>query len=94
MLVSPQDDPGMVRETMRERGFVGIKPYRLYAPFADTTQVRIEDFAPDWMWELCHEINGVLISFSSGANGRCQYRPETAAGLIGAGLSSGRRRRR
>jgi glutamate-1-semialdehyde 2,1-aminomutase len=61
MLVSPQDDPGMVRETMRERGFVGIKPYRLYAPFADTTQVRIEDFAPDWMWQLCHEINGVLM---------------------------------
>ncbi|OAI56664.1 hypothetical protein AYO49_03830 [Verrucomicrobiaceae bacterium SCGC AG-212-N21] len=61
MLVSPQDDPGMVRETMRERGFVGIKPYRLYAPFADTTQVRVEDFAPDWMWQLCDEINGVLM---------------------------------
>jgi glutamate-1-semialdehyde 2,1-aminomutase len=61
MLVSPEDDPGMVRETMRERGFVGIKPYRLYAPFADTTQVRIEDFAPDWMWQLCDEINGVLM---------------------------------
>lgn len=61
MLVSPEDDSGMVRETMRERGFVGIKPYRLYAPFADTTQVRVEDFAPDWMWELCDEINGVLM---------------------------------
>jgi glutamate-1-semialdehyde 2,1-aminomutase len=61
MLVSPEDDPGMVRETMRERGFVGIKPYRLYAPFEDTTQVRIEDFAPDWMWELCDEIKGVLM---------------------------------
>lgn len=61
MLVSPEDDPGMVRETMRERRFVGIKPYRLYAPFADTTQVRIEDFAPDWMWQLCDEIGGVLM---------------------------------
>ncbi len=61
MLVSPEDDPGKVRETMRERGFVGIKPYRLYAPFEDTTQVRIEDFAPDWMWELCDQVNGVLM---------------------------------
>jgi glutamate-1-semialdehyde 2,1-aminomutase len=61
MLVSPEDDPGMVRETIRERGFIGIKPYRLYAPFADTTQVRIEDFAPDWMWALCDEIGGVLM---------------------------------
>lgn len=61
MLVSPEDDRGMVREVMRELGFVGIKPYRLYAPFADTTQVRIEDFAPDWMWELCDEIGGVLM---------------------------------
>ena len=61
MLVSPEDDPGRVRETLRERGFIGIKPYRLYAPFTDTTQVRIEDFAPDWMWALCDEIGGVLM---------------------------------
>ncbi len=61
MLVSPADDPAMVRETMRARGFAGIKPYRLYAPFADTTQVRIEDFAPDWMWAACDAIGGVLM---------------------------------
>src|SRR5205823_1821867 len=25
------------------------------------TQARIEDFAPEWMWRLCDEIDGVLM---------------------------------
>lgn len=60
-LVSPEDDPGRVRDLVRERGFVGLKPYRLYAPVADTTQARIVEFAPEWMWRLCDEIDGVLM---------------------------------
>jgi len=60
-LVSPEDDSGRVRELVREKKFVGLKPYRLYAPIADTTQARIEDFAPEWMWRLCDEIDGVMM---------------------------------
>lgn len=60
-LASPDDDPGRIRELIREKSFVGIKPYRLYAPVADTAQALIEDFAPDWMWEICDEIDGVLM---------------------------------
>lgn len=60
-LAAPQDDPGKLREFIKEHGFVGLKPYRLYAPFEDTTQVYIRDFAPEWMWQLCHEIDGVLM---------------------------------
>jgi glutamate-1-semialdehyde 2,1-aminomutase len=60
-LVAPEDDPVKTRDLIRAHGFVGLKPYRLYAPFEDTTQVFIEDFAPEWMWKLCDEIEGVLM---------------------------------
>ena len=60
-LVSPEDGPDATRALVKERGFIGIKPYGLYAPVADTSQAHIEDFAPRWMWEICHEIDGVLM---------------------------------
>ncbi|MCP5542111.1 MAG: aminotransferase class III-fold pyridoxal phosphate-dependent enzyme [Akkermansiaceae bacterium] len=60
-LVAPEDGEEATRRLIASRGFVGIKPYRLYAPVADTTQARIEEFAPRWMWEVCHDIDGVLM---------------------------------
>ena len=27
----------------------------------DTNQARIEEFAPGWMWEICHDIEGVMV---------------------------------
>ena len=60
-LLSPEDDPDRARRAIAAHRFAGIKPYRLYAPVADTSQARIEEFAPEWMWELCHEIDGVLM---------------------------------
>ena len=60
-LVSPQDDPAETRRQIQELGLVGIKPYHVYAPVAETLEAAIEEFAPPWMWEICHEINGVLM---------------------------------
>ena len=60
-LVAPEDGEEPTRQLMRRHGFIGIKCYRVYAPIADTMQARIEDFAPAWMWRLCHEIDGVLM---------------------------------
>jgi glutamate-1-semialdehyde 2,1-aminomutase len=60
VLVSPEDDPKLVEPLLTEGTFVGLKPYHCYAPFADTSQAAIEDFVPDWMWELCDAHQGVL----------------------------------
>ena len=60
-LVSPSDGEEATRGLVRERGFIGLKPYHLYATVTDTTQARIEEFAPRWMWKICHEIDGVLM---------------------------------
>ncbi len=61
VLAAPQDDPAEVRRLLSTGVFVGIKPYRLYADVPDTKEAEIESFAPEWMWGLCHEHDGILM---------------------------------
>ncbi len=61
VLVAPTDDPAEVRRLMASGVFVGIKPYRLYADVPDTKEAPIESFAPEWMWEICHDHSGIMV---------------------------------
>ncbi len=61
MLVSPGDNPAVVADALRSGKFVGLKVYHLYSGRETTMQARIEEYAPDWMWELLHEVRGVLM---------------------------------
>jgi glutamate-1-semialdehyde 2,1-aminomutase len=60
-LASPDDDPKTIKELVTRQKFAGLKPYHVYANLPDTMQAKIEDFAPDWMWEICHDIRGILM---------------------------------
>lgn len=60
-LVSPKDDPAATLELLRRERFVGIKVYHLYAARQDTFNAALEEYAPEWMWEVCHEIGGILM---------------------------------
>jgi glutamate-1-semialdehyde 2,1-aminomutase len=61
VLTAPTDDPAEVRRLLSSGVFVGIKPYRLYADVPDTKEAEIESFAPEWMWEMCHDFDGILM---------------------------------
>ncbi len=61
VLAAPTDDPVEVRRLMSTGVFVGIKPYRLYADVPDTKEAEIESFAPEWMWEICHDYDGIMV---------------------------------
>ena len=61
VLAAPEDDPAETRRLLETGVFIGIKPYRLYAAVPDTREAQIESFAPEWMWELCHERNGIMV---------------------------------
>ncbi|MCF7788208.1 MAG: aminotransferase class III-fold pyridoxal phosphate-dependent enzyme [Prosthecobacter sp.] len=61
VLAAPTDDQAEVRRLLSTGVFVGIKPYRLYADVPDTKEAEIESFAPEWMWELCHEHDGIMM---------------------------------
>jgi glutamate-1-semialdehyde 2,1-aminomutase len=61
VLTAPTDDPVEVRRLMSTGVFIGIKPYRLYADVPDTKEAEIESFAPEWMWEACHDHDGIMM---------------------------------
>ncbi|MBI5801624.1 MAG: aminotransferase class III-fold pyridoxal phosphate-dependent enzyme [Verrucomicrobia bacterium] len=61
VLAAPTDDPAEVRRLLATGVFVGIKPYRLYADVSDTREAAIESFAREWMWEACHDHDGVMV---------------------------------
>ncbi|MFA6110235.1 MAG: amidohydrolase family protein [Candidatus Latescibacterota bacterium] len=50
MVVTPASDPDEVAEQVVRLGFVGLKPYRSFAP--DLTNARIADFLPDRLVEV------------------------------------------
>lgn len=61
MLVSPQDDPKLVAAELRKGFFCGIKVYHCYAPREVTMDASITEYAPEWMWEILHEISGIMV---------------------------------
>jgi glutamate-1-semialdehyde 2,1-aminomutase len=60
-LTTPNDNPDEVAAALRNGEFCGLKVYHCYAPRADTMNAAVEEYAPDWMWELLHETQGVLM---------------------------------
>ncbi len=60
-IVAPGDDPGPIAEAMAAGRCVGLKPYHFYAWPGDTSQVGVEDFAPEWMWRLCDRHGAILM---------------------------------
>lgn len=69
VLAAPGDDPVRVRSMLGGGVFAGIKPYRLYADVPDTREAGIESFAPEWMWEVCHDHDGVMVLHIMRADG-------------------------
>ena len=61
MVVSPDDDPRQVADALRKRLFCGLKVYHCYANRRDTMQASIREYVPEWMWEILHETQGVLM---------------------------------
>ncbi len=61
MVVSPNDPQAEVAASLRSGKFCGLKVYHCYSNRPDTMNASIEEFAPEWMWELLHEVSGVLM---------------------------------
>jgi glutamate-1-semialdehyde 2,1-aminomutase len=61
VLAAPGDEPAAVARLLDGAPFAGIKPYRLYAELEDTNEATIDSFAPEWMWQLCHDRDGLLM---------------------------------
>jgi glutamate-1-semialdehyde 2,1-aminomutase len=61
LVASPSDDPAVVAAALRSGKFCGLKVYHVFASRPDTMNAAVEEFAPEWMWEILHEVRGVLL---------------------------------
>jgi glutamate-1-semialdehyde 2,1-aminomutase len=55
-LVTPSCRVEEIERDVREHGFVGLKPYRLFAVTGDAAQCRIHEFLPQEQLELANEL--------------------------------------
>lgn len=60
-LAAPNDNPKILERLLHEGGALGLKPYHYYSGDTDTLQAHVEAFVPEWMWELCHRYDGILM---------------------------------
>lgn len=55
MLITPDQDPEFIRETVRRCGFVGLKCYHVYSPRRPTFDSFIEEYLPESHVRIAHE---------------------------------------
>ncbi len=60
-VTAPQDDPETVAAELRSRTFIGLKVYHCYADRPDTMNAGVTEYIPEWMWEILHEVKGILL---------------------------------
>jgi glutamate-1-semialdehyde 2,1-aminomutase len=61
LLVTPEDNRESVAAELRSGRYAGLKVYHRFAPRTDTMNATVEEYAPDWMWEILHEVRGILM---------------------------------
>ena len=61
ILASPADAPESLARQLGLPGVCGFKVYHCYASRRPTTDSEIEEYAPDWMWELLDGVGGILM---------------------------------
>lgn len=56
MLIHPSMDPEYIRQSVREGGFVGLKPYHLFASTKPTFDAHLPSFLPESHMQVAHEL--------------------------------------
>ena len=57
----PGEDPAAVEDEIKSSGFAGFKVYHLFANRCDTKNASIDEFLPDWIWEIANRY-GLIIT--------------------------------
>jgi glutamate-1-semialdehyde 2,1-aminomutase len=60
MMIRPEDDPAAVDAQVCDHGYAGFKVYHSFASLDNTQDATIDQFLPDWAWEIADQ-RGLLI---------------------------------
>ena len=55
-LTTPADTPAQIERDVKERGFIGLKPYRIFSVTGDVEGCRIRDFLPERQLEVADDL--------------------------------------
>jgi glutamate-1-semialdehyde 2,1-aminomutase len=55
MLITPGQDPELIRQSVQRGRFVGLKCYHVFSPHRPTFESRIEDYLPESQVRVAHE---------------------------------------
>ena len=61
VLVRPKDARQKVEKYFNHKQMIGLKVYHIYSSEKPTWQSSITSFAPEWMWQLVHEQEGIIM---------------------------------
>lgn len=61
LLTSPDDDRRKVESELRSGKYCGIKVYHCYAHRQDSMNATLEEYAPEWIWDVLNSTDGVLM---------------------------------
>ena len=68
MLVRPEMTADEIVSAVKQRGFVGLKPYRFYSATGDCVDCAITDFLPEHQIEIAHELGLIIMMHLSRAD--------------------------
>jgi len=60
-LATPGDSPEAVDRTLSDPLCKGLKVYHFFSGRKESYDCAMEEFAPEWMWELLHQHRGILM---------------------------------
>lgn len=61
IIVQPNDDQEQIANHFQHKQIIGLKVYHIYSPDKPTWQSTVKSFAPEWMWQLAHEHEGIIL---------------------------------
>jgi len=55
LLISPGDDTAKIKELLANPQILGFKPYHIFAQIDNTLDAVLDDYLPEWAWQLADE---------------------------------------
>lgn len=61
VLARPEDSKEKIKDYFNHQQIIGLKVYHFFSPEKPTWQSSIKGFVPEWMWQLAHEKEGIIM---------------------------------
>ncbi|MBX7259362.1 MAG: amidohydrolase [Candidatus Hydrogenedentes bacterium] len=61
VVVTPQSSREKMAAYLKNPRILGFKPYHVFASVPQTFDAAVEDYIPEWVWELAHEHESIIM---------------------------------